>query len=308
MERKNNNIFVRTLVVCLVIFILFIITYSFLSIQPKGSISTGIITLILLLVIITLSESFDNFSISKLFTMSRDIKSKEDSIQKLNTENTELRKEFVNVVTSISQNQSSTNIIGLPSELAKNMGIEKATEDEVSNKRSEENEESSNGNLNVRIRIDNQKVEEIAISKFLLKNNLSELNLIKEAKLVTKFSGIDEISNVHPIYDAYIHNDESEIFIEVKLIRRNNITFLLRDRFYLMLNKIYLYNKIKKANAHLKIIFVPINTTDSDGNSSIQRSLDRLKEFFEPAIVKGILKIDVIELNEDEMEQVLINS
>ncbi len=54
--------------------------------------------------------------------MSREIKAKENSIIKLNFENMELRRELVNVVTSISQNQSSTNIIGFPDDLAKKWG------------------------------------------------------------------------------------------------------------------------------------------------------------------------------------------
>ena len=289
--------------IALIGFIIWIITYSFLHTEPKGSISTGIITLIILLVVIVLSESFDNFSVAKLFTMTRELKSKNTSIEKLDNQNNELRRELVNVITSISQNQSSTNIIGLPDDIAKRIGVEKATQDEITNKRSEESEDTSNNSQSTRKRIDHQKLEEIAFTKFLTQRSLSKYNLIKEAKLVTQFSGIDAISNIQPIYDGYINTEESEIFIEIKVSRGFNP--MLRERIYLMLNKIYLYNKIKNANAHLNLLLVPLNVDDDTGLRN-QRQADRIKEFFEPAIVKGLLKIIELELSEDEMKQAFI--
>jgi len=303
MEEKKNNIFIRILMIGLVAFIIWIISYSFLHIEPKGSISTGVITLIILLVVIVLSESFDNFSVAKLFTMTRELKSKDTSIEKLDNQNNELRRELVNVVTSISQNQSSTNIIGLPNDIAKSIGVEKATEDEITNKRSEESEGATDISQPTRKRINHQKLEEIAFTKFLTQRNLSEYNLIKEAKLVTQFSGIDAISNIQPIYDGYINTGESEIFIEIKVSRGFNP--MMRERIYLLLNKIYLYNKIKNANAHLNLLLVPLNV-DSNTDLRNQRQADKIKEFFEPAIVKGLLKIIELELNEDEMKQAFI--
>jgi len=47
MEEKKNNNFVRILIIGLVGFIIWIVAYSFLYIEPKGSISTGMITLIM---------------------------------------------------------------------------------------------------------------------------------------------------------------------------------------------------------------------------------------------------------------------
>ncbi|WP_372770803.1 hypothetical protein [Pseudoalteromonas sp.] len=299
-DKKTNN-FVRALIVALSGFIVWLVAYSFLSIEPKGTISTGIITLIILLVVIVLSESFDNFSVGKMLTMSREIKAKDTSISKLNSENTELRKELVNVVTSISQNQSSTNIIGFSDDIAKKMGVEKATDEEITNKRTEESEESTERSRPARRRVNHQKLEELAFSHFLQKRNLTDFDLIQEAKLVTQFSGIDAVSNIQPIYDGYINTGESEIFVEVKVSRASSI--MMRERVYLMLNKIYLYNKVKKANAHLNLLLVDVEGEESDPIRN-QRSTDRLKEFFEPSIVNGLLRIVPIELTPDEIAQV----
>ncbi|WP_335924637.1 hypothetical protein [Shewanella indica] len=300
MTDKKSNYFVRALIVALSGFVVWIVAYSFLSLEPKGTISTGIITLIVLLVVVILSESFDNFSVGKILTMSREIKAKDNSISKLNSENTELRKELVNVVTSISQNQSSTNIIGFPDDLAKKMGVEKATDEEITKKRTEENEESTDRSRPIRRRVNHQKLEEFAFSHFLQKRNLTDYDLIQEAKLVTQFSGIDAVSNIQPIYDGYINTGESEIFVEVKVARASSI--MMRERIYLMLNKIYLYNKVKKANAHLNLLLVDIDGEDSDQIRN-QRNTDRLKEFFEPSIVNGLLRIIPIELTAEEIAQ-----
>ena len=301
MTENKTNYFVRALITGLSGFIVWIIAYSFLSLEPKGVISAGIITLIIILVVIILSESFDNFSVGKMLTMSRDIKTKEGSINKLNSENMELRRELVSVVNSISQKQSSTNIIGLPDYLAKQVGVEKATEDEIIKKRTEESEESPEPPRPIRRRVDHRKLEEIAFSKFLQNRNLTEFDLIKEAKLVTQFSGIDAVSNIQPIYDGYINTGDSEIFIEVKISRFSPI--MIRERIYLMLNKIYLYNKIKNANAHLNLLLVDIDDEISDPSRS-QRNSDRLKEYFEPSIVNGLLRIIPIQISDEEKLQI----
>lgn len=301
MSEKASNMFVRTLVVALVVLIVSLVVYSFLAVEPRGTISAGIIVLVILLVVITLSESFDNFSVGKLLSMSREIKTKESSIRRLDSENTELRRELVNVVTSISQRQSSTNIIGLPGDIAKRIGVEKASEDEISRKRSEESEETTEKARPARRRVDYQKVEELAFSKFLAQVGLNDYDLIKEAKLVTQFSGIDALSNIQPIYDGYINTGDSEIFIEVKVSRAS--TIVMRERIYLMLNKIHLYNKVKNANAHLNLLLVDVDGDDSDVRKN-QRQADRVKEFFEPAIVRGLLRIMVIELTDDEIARV----
>jgi hypothetical protein len=55
------NYFVRILIVILGILIVGMITYNFFLTDPRGEINTGLVTLIAILVVIVLSESFDNF-------------------------------------------------------------------------------------------------------------------------------------------------------------------------------------------------------------------------------------------------------
>ncbi|HGY0697320.1 TPA: hypothetical protein ACNUSR_000865 [Vibrio cholerae] len=302
MNDKKVNYFVRCLIVGLAAFIVWIISYSLLSPDSKGAISAGMITLVILLVVIVLSETFDQFSVGKIFSLSKEVAKKNGSIVRLKNENTELRKELVNVVTSINQHQTSTNIIGVsPADIAKAIGVEKATPDEITEKRTEEIEEIPERVRPIRRIIDHRKLEEIVFNNFLKTRNLTNLDLIREAKLVTQFSGIDAISNTQPIYDGYINTGESEIFIEIKIARAS--TIMIRERVYLMLNKIYLYNKIKNANAHLNLILVDIGGEDDDRNR-IQRNFELLKEFFEPSILRGLLRIVPMSLSEVEREKI----
>ncbi len=206
-EESKPNYYIRILIGVLAAFIVWLISYSFLTLKGlEGQISVGIITLVFVLVVLVLSESFDNFSIWKLLSLSRDNKKKELSISKLNFENIELRKELVNVVTSMSQNQTSLNINGVPDVLLKKMFVERASGDEITEKRSEETEEND-VNLDMpkftRRRVSHKDVEDIVFPKFLLKFELSDNNLIKEVKLLTQFSGIDALSNIQPVFDGY---------------------------------------------------------------------------------------------------------
>ncbi|KQA50418.1 hypothetical protein CGT77_03405 [Vibrio cholerae] len=302
MNDKKVNYFVRCLIVGLAAFIVWIISYSLLSPDSKGAISAGMITLVILLVVIVLSETFDQFSVGKIFSLSKEVAKKNGSIVRLKNENTELRKELVNVVTSINQHQTSTNIIGVsPADIAKAIGVEKATPDEITEKRTEEIEEIPERVRPIRRIIDHRKLEEVVFNNFLKTRNLTNLDLIREAKLVTQFSGIDAITNTQPIYDGYINTGESEIFIEIKIARAS--TIMIRERVYLMLNKIFLYNKIKNANAHLNLILVDIGGEDDDRNR-IQRNFELLKEFFEPSILRGLLRIVPMSLSEVEREKI----
>jgi uncharacterized membrane protein (UPF0182 family) len=93
-NESKSNIYIRILIVILASFIACLIFYSFISLEPKCQITPGIITLVLLLIVIVLSESFDNFSVGKILSLSRENTKKETSISKLNIENNELRKDF----------------------------------------------------------------------------------------------------------------------------------------------------------------------------------------------------------------------
>jgi len=293
---KNPNYFVRSLIVLLCLLVAGMVVYNFLFIDPKGEINTSLIMLIAILVVIVLSESFDNFSIVKLVSISRDNKKKETAINRLSTENEELRKQIITIATSVNQNQSSTNIIGMPEDVIRKFIVQRASDEEIQER---ETEESSVAEQRpARKRPDFRRIEELALNKFLESHNMEKYSVIKEAKLVTQFHGIDSISNVQPIFDGYINTGDEEIFIEV---RPSFSHFMMwKERIYLMLNKINLYKSVKQVNAYLSLVVVNIPEEVIDRRS--RDSLARIEEFFEPAIANGLLRITCVDLSNEEAE------
>lgn len=293
---KTPNYFVRTLIVLLCLLVAGMIIYNFFFIDPKGEVNASLITLIAILVVIILSESFDNFSIAKLIAISRDNKKKENAIHHLSGENEELRKQLINVATSVNQNQTSTNIFGLPEEAIRRFIVQRASDEEIQERETEE--ASAVEERPIRRRPDFRKIEQLALDKYLATRNMEVFSLIKGAKLVTQFHGIDSVSNIQPIFDGYINTGEEEVFIEV---RPSFSHFMMwRERVYLMLNKIHLYKSIKKINAYLSLVLVDIPEDVIDRRP--RDSIERLEEFFEPAIANGLLRITRIELSEEDAE------
>lgn len=109
---KKSNYFVRTLIVFLCIGVGVLITYNFFQTEPKGEISSGLITLLSFLLILVLAESFDNFSVGKLFTLNRKVEEKTKENAELERKNAELLNQLISVTNNQSQSQNLTSIHG----------------------------------------------------------------------------------------------------------------------------------------------------------------------------------------------------
>lgn len=86
------------------------IAFNFLTVEPKGDISIGILTLLSMLLILVLAESFDNFSLGKLVSINRETKKQGEQIKGLEYKNSELLKQLITV--SNTQTQTHTNVYG----------------------------------------------------------------------------------------------------------------------------------------------------------------------------------------------------
>ncbi|HHN8751353.1 TPA: hypothetical protein ACP61X_002832 [Escherichia coli] len=133
------------------------------------------------------------------------------------------------------------------------------------------------------------------MQKYISDKGIHSANVIREAKLVTQFHGIDPISNNQPIFDGYYRSDDKEIFIEFKANR--GMHMMLRDRIYMMLSKLNHYQNAKGVNVHLDLVLLNL---PEDG--STYRTNDRFMQDFEPAIVSGLLRIKEIEITKEEMD------
>lgn len=289
---KSTNWFVRILIVIFCALLSAMIAYRYLAIEPRGEISTGVITLLGIILILVLSESFDNFSVGKIIQVSREVRKKEKEVEKLEKQNESLFAQLISISNIQTQNQSHTNVYG---DYHAAPTVEKASEQEVSENKSAESPQAPQPSSGNKPRIDWGQAEALGFTKYLSLRALHSSNVITNAKLVTEFQGIDPISTMQPVFDGYLKNSDHETFIELRPTKFMTPQF--RDRLYLMLSKINHYRTAKRIEAHLDLVLLKI---PGEEESRIHGSSSRFIESFEPAIASGLLKIHEIAFTEEE--------
>ena len=292
MENKTNW-FVRILIIVLGLLIISLIVYNFYVIEPKGSITKELIILLGLLIILSLSEIFDSFSLGQFLTLKKEVKNKKEQVVELKDE----KKNLLNLlISNISVQNQSQNIGISPSELKDIITVIQADPNRIKEEEeAKEIEEEKLSNQETitpkrKSRVDFRAVEQIGLSKFISLNNLDKY----KAKSQIQFSANDPISSRTPIYDGYIKTELAEIFIEIKPQR----IMMIFDSLYHRLNNIYHYEKIKGVNAYLQLILIEL--PEDEGNGRIRNTKEKLEKDFAPAIDKGILKIQYLKLTEEE--------
>ena len=110
MDDSKKNWFSRILIIFLCVFISILIVISFLFSEVKYVISSGIIICFAMLIILVLSEVFDNFSIANIITLKRKLKSTTEELSDAKRENTVLRSQIINNMSVISKQNSTQNL------------------------------------------------------------------------------------------------------------------------------------------------------------------------------------------------------
>lgn len=287
---KKVNWFVRILISIFCLLLVGMVLYRYICIDPRGEISAGIITLLCLLLVLVLAEAFDNFSVGKLISISREIKKKEKEVEKLEKHNSQLLSQLITISSSQNQTQSHTNVYG---DYHASPTVQKATAEEVLDKQSDEPTTPLPTEATTK-RVSWRKVEEIGLRKYLQLRSLHPSNVIVDAKLSTQFQGVDPISSMQPVFDAYIKNADHETFVELR--PEKFLSPMFRDRLYVMLSKINHYRGVKRVEAHLELVMLKIPGEESRTYQSQYRVL----ESFEPAIASGLLSVMVIEFSAEE--------
>jgi hypothetical protein len=263
------------------------VLYRYISVSPRGEISGGIIVLLCLLLVLVLSESFDNFSVGKLISVSREAKKREKEVEKLEKQNQHLLSQIISISSSQSQTQTHMTISG---DYVAAPKVQKASDEEVEDKTTAEAQEQPSTAEPTRPRLNMRKVQSLAVQKYLQSRSVDAANLIKDAKLVA-----DPISNFQVIFDGYLNEGDREVFIEVSSY--GYWGSMARDRLYVMLSKVNHYRNAKRIQAQLELIRV--NLPDAEARPTRPGYLD---ESFAPAILEGLLKITTVEFSETEVE------
>lgn len=275
------------------LFIVSLIVGAFLLSENKFFISGSIIILLCLLVVLVLSTSFDNFSIGKIFSLSREVEEKKIKIDSLEKERTELYLKIINM--NYQSQASSVTVNNSVPDANQNLVVDKLNEDEKK-KKTEEDEFENHERRNTHKRLNSEKFENLILSKYF-GTSKDDSELLREVKVVDQFTGLDSISNKPVYFDAYLKDNNSETFIDIRKDSMPSVFF--HDRLYVQLNKILLYRQQKGNNAQLLLIIVK----EKDAQER-QRSIC-IEDFFSPARYCELLKIVYIYYTKEEYETCL---
>ncbi|WP_438464021.1 hypothetical protein [Marinomonas sp. PE14-40] len=307
MEKKVNY-FVRWLIAIVALSISIMAFLSFFLAEPKYQITTGIITLIAIVVVLILSESFNNLSVGKILTLSNEVKKKDTEKETVKTENKELRQELFKIVSNIQQSQVNNTYNAPSDEWLKVLGVvksedspedEQEDQDEIKRavqhlaERERSREKSRERNQNRR------KAEQVALNKYFTQSSIPQSELIQRVEFSGSFDEIDPIMNRKIVFDGYLKSASNERFIEV--IPNTNASLMYYDRLYVMLNKIHFYREAKKVNADLLLLIIDIEEIDEESKRP-DRS-ERVFDFFQPAISNKLLKVEHLKISQKEIEE-----
>ncbi|RJY13212.1 hypothetical protein D5R81_11590 [Parashewanella spongiae] len=305
------SLFVRWLIAIVALAISIMAFLSFFLAEPKYQITTGIITLIAIVVVLILSESFNNLSIGKILTLSNEVKKKDTEKETVKTENKELRQELFKIVSNIQQSQVNNTYNAPSDEWLKALGVvksEDSPEDEQDEQEDQDEIKRAVQHLAERERSreksrersqNRRKAEQVALNKYFTQSSIPQSELIQRVEFSGSFDEIDPIMNRRVVFDGYLKSVTNERFIEV--IPNTNASFMYYDRLYVMLNKIHFYREAKKINADLLLIIVDIEELDEESKRP-DRS-ERVFDFFQPAISNKLLKVEHLKVSQKEIEE-----
>jgi len=303
------NYYVRTLIAFLGLSILGMAFTSFFLAEPKHKITAGIITLISIVVILVLSESFNKLSLGKILSLSREIEKKKEENSTVKNENKELRQELFKIVSNVQQSQVNNTFNTPPETWLKFLDVVKADTDGEDDSDSEEESRSSeeqrpvpNNHLQEQEARTRSQLRRYAVDagfkKFVSKLPLSESPFVEHVEFSSAFHTIDPIMDRRIIFDGYLKQNETEVFVEVRHKDMNTSIFF--DRLYLMLSKINLYREAKNTKAELLLLLVETSWYE---NVARRHMHDRFIEYFQPAIKNGLLRIEYISVSEEEANE-----
>ena len=208
------NYFVRSLIVIFVLALFAMVFMSFSLADPKYQITAGIITSIGFIVILVLSESFNNLSLGKILSLSKEVQKKESEKELVKTENKELRQELFKIVSNIQQSQVNNTYNAPSDEWLKLLGVVKAQEPEKEEEQEDQKEvqrvvsymaEREKARDESRQRMKQRRVaEDIGIDKYSKNLSIPDSEIIQGAEFTQAFDEIDPIMNRKIIFDGYI--------------------------------------------------------------------------------------------------------
>ena len=304
MGKEKPNTFVRALIVGLVLALSSLSFFNFFWRDPQFEISAGLLALIALIILLTLSEVFDHLTFGTILSLKRKVEEEKASKESLQEDNRELRSQLVTLVANFQQSQVNNTFNAPPEAWAKLLGVVPAQEppakDEVDAQipspiLTHTEPEAASRSLVQRYERE-RAASSIAIRKYLDSLQVPQSERLLNAEFSSSFHNIDPIMDRRIVFDAYVKADRRERFIET--IRARS-PLMFADKLYVILTKIWLYRQAKKVQAELILLLVDAEDEKTDGRA---RSSNRLIEYFQPAIANDILRVESITITAAEID------
>lgn len=296
--KKAGSMWVRAQVFVLTLLLAAMVFYRFALTDPPGEIDIPLLAVVGIIVILILSEAFDNFSVGKLISISRRVEEKEEAVRRLETRNEQLVAQLVTLSVAQKQNQASTTVLG---DYHASPRVVEATEEEVEADREVELETAQRGsaraatqNRSPRRRMDFRKVEEFGFQRYASEFSIDASAILRDRKVVSDFDYLDGITNRPPVFDGFVKSADKEVFIDVRMATKFGAVMMF-DRLYFMLSKVKHYRDKADRSARLDLVLIQMPDGGAEG-------LERLVKMFQPAIDNGLLKIIPVAISEDEAE------
>ncbi len=312
-DRPNN--FVRFMIASFALLLMTLVGLTFYKGQPQYTITPSMITILALIVVLVLSETFDNLSIGKILSLSREVTKIATEKDDLKRENVDLRNSLLSVATNVQQTQSSTTIQAMGSDLARALGVEKAdesTDDIDDGEKLEDNSQQSPSQL------DSEPIEQIdaggyskylryrqiALEKYFVEQNLPISELIRNVRFAKVVDALDPIMERQIRFDGFLKLPNQELFFT---IAKGTDSPIFHTALYVMLSKIALYRQAKNIHAELIVICVDLpEKTENRNSNRDRRKMDGFRRLFQslrPALASQLVRIENIALTEDEYKE-----
>lgn len=294
--QNKKNVFSRVLIVSLVVFTLSIITVNFIF-SSKFTITKEIIICLVLIGILCISENFDNLSIPKVLSLSRNVKN-------IKEENDKLRESNIKLVEHIFNNSNSNTLINnIPGTINT---VSSSNIDDVKPEALEKEEITEKERNNLREReVRRKKMLEASkyrkyLSIYLLKKVLDdEEGDIRYEVKVSNSRPNDDIMKNQARFDALRISENTSTFYEVKM----NSLMLSNYQLHYQLNFVKLYNDANKTSGKLVLIFPKFDDDFKGILHSYSSYTENLKDQFNPAINNGLLEIQEIPVSKKELDK-----
>lgn len=285
---------------------------SFIHGEPKYAISNGIIFVFALIAILLVFDSIESLNVGNVLSLKTKVKEKEKEVDKLNAENTQLRNQFISVMTTTMNKQNV--YVGYSKDYIVEKAEKKDSEEEETPTRETEHTAPSASVSDGRTysyqkrRAIHNRLEELLFSRFKNENAIAEANIRRDVKITNIGVSSDPIIEKDVIYDAYVKRPMDELFIEISANMSSRILFDFR--LYFMISRVFYYSQANKVKAKMILVLPKFSDAYIQKNTELMRAYDlnravpKIKEIYEPAIQNDLLEIVEIDISDDEIKQI----